>query len=254
MVQPRPAVARRPRAPLLGEHTAEVLAGLETVSPTPRADKPVGTAPEPVLSKHGKPFALAGVRVIDLSWFLASAGAGRFLAAHGAEVIKVEHLSRLDGMRLGLGMLPDGGRAERERAQAPIVPSPTTSVNRSGAFMEINAGKRGISLNLKDPRALDLLKELIKDADMVVEGFSPGPWSGWGWDTKSFASSIPRSSTCSSPVWASTGATSGCAPSGRPHRPCPGSLTCQGCLSPTHRPASATPTSTGSAPTRWRPR
>ncbi len=169
-----------PRAPLLDEHTAEVLAGLETLSPTPRADKPVGTAAEPVLSKHGKPFALAGVRVIDLSWFLASAGAGRFLAAHGAEVIKVEHLSRLDGMRLGLGMLPDGGRAERDQAQAPIVPSPTTSVNRSGAFMEINAGKRGISLNLKDPRALDLLKELIKDADMVVEGFSPGTMERMG--------------------------------------------------------------------------
>ena len=56
----------------------------------------VGTAGEASeqVSVHGKPFALSGVRVIDLSWMLASGGAGRFFAAMGAEVIKVEHISR----------------------------------------------------------------------------------------------------------------------------------------------------------------
>src|SRR5258708_24744695 len=50
--------------------------------------------------------------------------------------------------------------------------------------MEINAGKRGISLNLKHPRAKELLIELIRDADMVIEGFSPGTMDrmGLGYD------------------------------------------------------------------------
>jgi crotonobetainyl-CoA:carnitine CoA-transferase CaiB-like acyl-CoA transferase len=172
-----------PRAPMLDEHTAEVLAELGTDTATRTLPHPGRPGEQPV-GKHRKPFALAGVRVIDLSWFLASAGAGRFLAAHGAEVIKVEHLSRLDGMRLGLGQPPDGGRPERDRAEGPITPSPTSNVNRSGAFMEINSGKRGISLNLKNPQAIELLRELIKNADMVVEGFTPGTMEklGLGYD------------------------------------------------------------------------
>ena len=173
-----------PRAPMLGEHTAEVLAELERPSPRDPAAatwaRPAGAVAQPMLSKHGKPFALAGVRVIDLSWFLASAGAGRFFSAHGAEVIKVEHRSRLDGMRFGLGPVPDGGRAERDAATGPVTASPTDSVNRSGSFMEINAGKRGISLNLKHPRGIAMLRELIKGADIVVEGFSPGTMDKMG--------------------------------------------------------------------------
>ena len=128
----------------------------------------------------GKPFALAGVRIIDLTWMLASAGAGRFFTALGAEVIKVEHTSRLDGMRMGMGNVPPGGRAERDSATKPIVAPPTTNVNRSGSFMEINAGKRSFSLNLKHPRGKELLVELLKDADMVIEGFSPGTMDRMG--------------------------------------------------------------------------
>jgi crotonobetainyl-CoA:carnitine CoA-transferase CaiB-like acyl-CoA transferase len=169
-----------PRAPMLDEHTAEVITELE--APGHQRPTEAVRAPGAVtgLSRHGKPFALAGVRVIDLSWFLASAGAGRFFTAHGAEVIKVEHMSRLDGMRRGMGLVPDGGREERERATSPITPTPSSSVNRSGSFMEINAGKRGISLNLKHPHGIQILRGLIKEADMVIEGFSPGTMEKMG--------------------------------------------------------------------------
>jgi crotonobetainyl-CoA:carnitine CoA-transferase CaiB-like acyl-CoA transferase len=116
---------------------------------------------------------------------LASAGAGRFLSAMGAEVIKVEHLSRPDRMRFSpLGAAPIGGRAEREAATAPL-PTPefdglNGNPNRSGSFMEINAGKLGISLNLKHPEGRVVLEELIRGADMVVEGFSPGTMTRMG--------------------------------------------------------------------------
>ncbi|GAA1836020.1 CoA transferase [Pseudonocardia ailaonensis] len=170
-----------PRPPLVGEHTAEVL---DEWSASPPRRGPVHISPRrreatETAGPTGKPFALAGLRVVDLSWMLASAGAGRFLAAMGADVIKVEHISRPDRMRFSpLGAVPPGGRAEREAATGPL-PTPgfdglEANPNRGGSFMEINAGKLGISLNLKHTRGRELLEDLIREADMVVEGFSPG--------------------------------------------------------------------------------
>ncbi|MFF4054029.1 CaiB/BaiF CoA transferase family protein [Streptomyces chartreusis] len=180
---------RGPRPPLVGEHTDEVEAEWSRSRPEQR---PAYTSPRnatTVLSPYGRPFALSGVRVVDMSWMLASAGAGRFLAAAGADVVKIEHISRPDRMRFSpLGACPPGGRAEREEA-ATALPTPVYSgddgsPNRSGSFMEINAGKRSLSLNLKHPEARKILEDLIRDADMVLEGFSPGTMSrmGLGYD------------------------------------------------------------------------
>ena len=169
------------RAPLLGEHTAEVLAETPRAKPAVKVSATVQTPPP---HRDGKPFALQGTRIIDLSWMLASAGAGRFLTAHGADVIKVEHKSRIDGMRFGAGMVGPGGRAERDAATGPIVWRVPGELNRCGTFMDINAGKRALSLNLRDPRGKEILTELLKDADMVVEGYAPGAMErmGFGWE------------------------------------------------------------------------
>ncbi|MFR9801912.1 CaiB/BaiF CoA transferase family protein [Pseudonocardia sp. RS010] len=172
-----------PRPPLVGEHTDEVRAewaGRGPGIPTPTM-RPTGAV---TTSARGKPFALQGVRVVDLSWMLASAGAGRFLAAFGADVIKVEHESRWDGMRFSTGLAPDGGRAARDAATGPLPTPQTSDPNRGGSFMEINSGKRGMSLNLKDPQGQAILTELLRDADVVVEGFSPGTMErmGFGYD------------------------------------------------------------------------
>jgi crotonobetainyl-CoA:carnitine CoA-transferase CaiB-like acyl-CoA transferase len=175
---------RGPRAPQLGEHTSEVLKEWGVTPPRHvRAYVTERSAQEPLRSVHGTPFALSDVRVIDLSWMLASAGAGRFLAAMGAEVIKVEHLSRPDGMRYAMS-IPDGGRAARDAATGPLKNGPLGSPNRGGGFTEINPGKLGMSLNLRHPRARQILEDLIRDADMIVEGFSPGTMirMGLGYD------------------------------------------------------------------------
>ena len=58
----------------------------------PRAHWPVAEE----LSPHGKPFPLHGIRILDFTWFLASAGGTRFLSAFGAESIKVELKSHPD--------------------------------------------------------------------------------------------------------------------------------------------------------------
>jgi crotonobetainyl-CoA:carnitine CoA-transferase CaiB-like acyl-CoA transferase len=185
-LQPR----RGPRAPLVGEHTEEVLAvgSAWLRAPSMVADPVVrvgaGAREKQRLSQRGKPFALAGVRIIDMTWALASAGAGRFFTALGAEVIKIEHESRIDGMRRGNGRAPAGGRAERDAATQPLVTSREGSLNRSGAFMEINSGKLSVSLNLKTERGKELLRDLIRQADMVIEGYSPGTFArmGFGYD------------------------------------------------------------------------
>ncbi|MDX5369333.1 MAG: CoA transferase, partial [Alphaproteobacteria bacterium] len=170
-----------PRPPLLGEHTREVLAEWTAPLPLPAVVAPGRRwADAPVPSRHGKPFALSDIRVVDLSWMLASAGAGRYLAAMGAEVVKVEHRTRIDGMRWGRGMVPPGGRVERDAATGPLdTPVPDTP-DRCGAFMDINAGKLGLSLNLKSPAGRKVLEDLIRDADMIVEGFSPGTMNRMG--------------------------------------------------------------------------
>ncbi len=174
-----PWAARR-RAPLLGEHTDEVLAELGDLV-RPAAAGPSGGDPAADGSEDAPSAgALAGIKVLDLSWLLASAGAGRFLASMGAEVVKVEHESRLDAMRFGLAMAPDGGRRERDEATGPITPTPHDSPNRSGAFMEINTGKRAISLNLKSERGKEILTEMIAEADILIEGFSPGTMDRMG--------------------------------------------------------------------------
>jgi crotonobetainyl-CoA:carnitine CoA-transferase CaiB-like acyl-CoA transferase len=171
-----------PRAPRLGEHTDEVAREVENARPRRDRSDPTPTTRETArTSPHGKPFALAGVRIVDLSWLLASGGAGRYFTALGAEVVKVEHSSRPDPYRGGQGVAPNGGREERDRATGPLFPE-WNGPNRSGAFMEINAGKRSLSLNLKHPRGREILRELIEQADMVIEGFSPGTMARLGLD------------------------------------------------------------------------
>ncbi len=151
------------RAPLLGEDNAAIAPRPPRVPATAR-----GTAP--LRSRLGSPFPLQGVRIFDFSWFLASAGGTRFLASLGAEVIKVEWKDNPD-TRLA-AMAPVGGRAAREAATGvlPGVKDP----DMGGQFNNKNPGKRGISLNIRDPRGLAIAKRLIAQSDVVAEGFSPG--------------------------------------------------------------------------------
>lgn len=179
---------RGPRAPLLGEHNSTLL-NQASRSPLKAARRPDNGQ---TLSAHGKPFALSGVRIIDLSWLLASAGSGRFFTSLGAEVIKVEHASKVDGMRMGIGVVGPGGRAARDAATEPLEASTSGSLDRSGAFMEINAGKRSLRLNLKHPRGKELLSRLLQDADMIIEGFSPGTMERMGFGYERLRQINPR--------------------------------------------------------------
>ena len=95
---------------------------------------------------------LSGVRVADFSVHAAGPFAGMILASLGADVIKVESAARLDITR-------------RPHAMYGKPPS---------SFEQVNASKRSVTLNLKEPRALELACDLVRISDVVLENFRPG--------------------------------------------------------------------------------
>ena len=118
----------------------------------------------------GKP--LAGLRVLDLGWVWSAPWVGGILAEFGARVIKVEHAGRPDNTRLAGRPIRNGEKVE----------GPTKEM--SSMFHQINHGKLGITLNAKDSRAVDILKRLAAQSDVVVENMSPGAMerAGLGYD------------------------------------------------------------------------
>ncbi len=101
---------------------------------------------------------LEGFRVLDVSTILAGPLCARILGDHGAEVIKVEHPVKGDGMR-GHGPSKDG---------IPLW------------WKEISRNKLSVGLSLSDPVGADLFLRLAATADVVVENFRPGTLERWG--------------------------------------------------------------------------
>ncbi|MEW9921632.1 CaiB/BaiF CoA transferase family protein [Marimonas sp. MJW-29] len=105
---------------------------------------------------------LAGVKVIELAHIMAGPVCGMMLADMGADVIKVEKPTGDDTRR----MVPPQINGE------------------AAAYMMMNRNKRGIALNLKDPAALEVLRKLLAEADVVVENYRKGTMErlGLGFD------------------------------------------------------------------------
>lgn len=162
------------RAPLINEDARAMLEPPHREVPIAASSIEADSSAE--FSPHGKPFPLKGIRILDFTWFLASAGGTRFLAAFGAESIKVELKSHPDTRTAA--MAPVGGRAARERATGPLpgVKDP----DMGGQFNNKNPGKRGVSLNVRHPKGLEIAKRLVAMSDIVAEGFSPGVMDRWG--------------------------------------------------------------------------
>jgi crotonobetainyl-CoA:carnitine CoA-transferase CaiB-like acyl-CoA transferase len=162
------------RAPLLNEDAKTVM--LPRTTNLPVVDAAARAPVNEALSPHGKPFPLHGIRILDFTWFLASAGGTRFLAAFGADSIKVELKSHPDTRMAA--MAPVGGRAARDTATGPL--KGVTDPDMGGQFNNKNPGKRGISLNVRHPKGLEIARRLVAMSDIVAEGFSPGVLDNWG--------------------------------------------------------------------------
>ena len=95
---------------------------------------------------------LKNIRVLDFSQYLAGPTITRLMAEMGAEIIKIE---------IGPGGDPSRGLPMADRG-------------RSGYFVQQNRGKQSLCLDLQQPEALQILRELVSKVDVVVENFGPG--------------------------------------------------------------------------------
>src|SRR5262245_30367351 len=97
---------------------------------------------------------LRGVNVIDFSRGIAGSFATKYMAAMGADVIKIE--------------APGGGDPSRSRGPFP---GGAPHLEKSGQFLYLNTGKRGVTLALDHARGQELARRLIAWADVIVESF-----------------------------------------------------------------------------------
>jgi len=119
--------------------------------------------------------ALSDLKVVDLTWHIAGPYCSKLLADYGAEVIKIER----------------PGTGDPTRRMGPFFhddPHP----EKSGLFLHLNTNKRSITLNLKAATGRKILKELVKDADLLVESFRPRVMPALGLDYETLQQVNPR--------------------------------------------------------------
>jgi crotonobetainyl-CoA:carnitine CoA-transferase CaiB-like acyl-CoA transferase len=114
---------------------------------------------------------LDGIRVVDLTRILAGPYCTQALADAGADVVKIEEPTKGDDTR-GWG--------------------PPFVNGESVYFLSVNRGKRGMTLNLKDPAGRDLLWRLLETADVLVENFRPGTLDRLGFSYDEVHRRAPR--------------------------------------------------------------
>ena len=126
------------------------------------ADTPLAEEPLRPMSRVGLP--LEGVRVLDFSWVIAGPTCTRFLAAMGAEVIRIEAPRRPDPARAGGGAL----------------------------HAVLGQGKKSLALDLKSPEGKEIALELVRRSDILVENFAAGVMERFGLGWEELAKENPR--------------------------------------------------------------
>lgn len=132
--------------------------------------------------------ALKGLRVLDFSMVIAGPYLTKILGDHGAEIIKVESAMHPDSARF-FGAYP-GNKPDLESA---------------GYYLHLNTSKLGITINLKDPRGKDLVKQLAGKSEVLVENFSAGTMKDLGLDYESIKEVNPEIIYLSNSGWGQTG-------------------------------------------------
>jgi crotonobetainyl-CoA:carnitine CoA-transferase CaiB-like acyl-CoA transferase len=184
-------------APRTGEHTDEIFR--ETAREHRAANPP---APR-IGADVGNRRFLDGVRVLEFSIAWAGPFAGRFLADLGAEVIKVEHpTARGAGVTGAGGFRAKGDLAGWRWGQLPgpvfrsgIYPDADPGEhpwNRQGVFNKMNRNKRSLCIDLKAAGARDVLADLVRASDVVLDNYSPRGVKSLGIDHESLARWNPR--------------------------------------------------------------
>ena len=128
---------------------------------------PITKSPDHPITKFGS--ALAGLRVLDVTQFMAGPFCAMLLADLGADVIKVE---------------PPAGDSTRQMPGAVGADTPS--------FNAVNRGKRSVVVNLKVPEGRDVFKHLARSTDILIENYRPGVMEALGLDYQALAPLNPR--------------------------------------------------------------
>ena len=124
--------------------------------------------------------ALQGLRILDLTQGVAGAYCTKLLSDYGAGVLKIER--------------PEGGDPAR---RAGPFPDDEPHPERSGLFLDLNTGKRSLTLNLKTESGQRILRRLAADSDAVVENFRPGTLARLGLSEEQLAELNPATALVS---------------------------------------------------------
>lgn len=170
-----PAGFRQPRAPWLMSSARQAPVRMapavgdadNEIIWQPRESKPV---------EQNAELPLTGVRIVDFTAFWAGPAAAQALAAFGADVIKIESIQRPDGIRYSGGMRTDVD----------------DWWEYGWVFHAMNTNKRSVTLDLQSDDGLRLAKELIRQADVVIENFSPRVMEQFGLGAEALLKVNPR--------------------------------------------------------------
>jgi crotonobetainyl-CoA:carnitine CoA-transferase CaiB-like acyl-CoA transferase len=106
---------------------------------------------------------LEGINILDFFWVAVGPMTTSYLAEYGATVVRVESARRPEVLR---NAPPFGGNQR--------------GLNRSAYYANYNANKYGFGLNMAHPKAIDMVRRLVRWADVVTENFTPGTMEKWG--------------------------------------------------------------------------
>ena len=129
-----------------------------------------------------------GIRVADFAWVGVGPLVSKYLADHGAEVIRIESSVRPEPLR-----------------RAPPFVNDEPGLDNSGYYADFNSSKKCVSLNLQHPDGVKIAKRIVERCDIVTESFTPKAMRGWGMTYEDLCEVRPDLIMISMPMYGLTG-------------------------------------------------
>ena len=129
-----------------------------------------------------------GIRIADFAWVGVGPLVSKYLADHGAEVIRIESSVRPEPLR-----------------RAPPFVNDEPGLDNSGYYADFNSSKKCVSLNLQHPDGVKIAKRIVEHCDIVTESFTPKAMRGWGMTYEDLCEVRPDLIMISMPMYGLTG-------------------------------------------------
>ncbi|MXX48979.1 MAG: CoA transferase [Chloroflexi bacterium] len=129
-----------------------------------------------------------GIRVADFAWVGVGPLVSKYLADHGAEVIRIESSVRPEPLR-----------------RAPPFANDEPGLDNSGYYADFNSSKQCVSLNLQHPDGVAIAKRIVEHCDIVTESFTPKAMRAWGMTYEDLCEVRPDLIMISMPMYGLTG-------------------------------------------------